>query len=228
MSELRKATKEAILRELDESVFTRYGFTCEFNPEDGLILRIRFKDRPEFAFGIFEDPNAARIVGGEPWTVVASPGEIFNEPEDQSYQAFHQALSRLADWLVRLTEEIVVPTSEGATTALLEEFEKRLESLAEPDQPFSLEEAADWRARLDRFVEQVDVLQEQHDVDRDELRKLRSDVERLKGNVESLPKKAWLRAAGGQILRWANNKVDTALIAAVQTAMRITMLGPGL
>lgn len=227
MAQLRKAIQEEILGELDESVFTRYGFVCEFNPVEDVVLRIRFKDRPEFAFGI-GDGTVSTILGEKRWVVVESPGEAFNEPEDTGCDTFLQARSRLADWLARLAHEIQTSPSERATRGLLDEFEKSLESLAEPDQPFTEEEAADWRERLDKFVDQLEALQEQHELDRDELRKLRDDVERLKGNVGSLPKKTWLRAAGGKILGYLDKKADTALIAAVQTAVRATMLGPGL
>lgn len=61
MFELRNAYIEEILSGLDRVIFTRHAFETSFNNANGEIIRIIFKERPEFSFVLNNQKKAVSL-----------------------------------------------------------------------------------------------------------------------------------------------------------------------
>jgi DNA repair exonuclease SbcCD ATPase subunit len=156
-------------------------------------------------------------------TVRETPGHTFLEKDETSCDDFAECVSRIPNWVDRIVEEIQDASPGGAMEAMREAFEKQLESLPEPERPFTQGEAEQWKERLDRVLEKIAELETEQTGYNRELQQLRTDIAELKGVSTTLPKKAWVRAAFGKVFGYVDRKGDLVLTTAVETSVRVLL-----
>lgn len=218
MSILREKTIQEIMIMLDNSIFTRQAFNASFNNDDGDIVRIEFRDIPEFKFTITSS-------GPNKWRVFESPGDTFKDGESVVYEGFYSCTRNIEDWIGRVLEECTF--SETGTEAIFEQMRKNLnkysDNLPEPDKPFDEEDSIIWQQKLDDLVKIIESLQKGKKIQQDKLdafidvvEELKQDVEKLKSKINTLPKRTWVKAAGNKILdslvKLANTKAGKAIV----------------
>jgi hypothetical protein len=213
MAQLRKAVRGKLLAELDASVLTMHAFEVEFDSEENTVVRIVFRDQSAFRFAV------KRVVGM--WETEECPGEYFaDETSTSRFESIDDALDRVRPWRERIEEELSTHPHAGRGAQFREDFEKALESMSDPDVPFSHKEAEEWRQRLDSALQQIERMHEEQKVDRGELFALRRDVDQIKNAAESLPKKSLVRAAATRIAEYVDSKFDLAIKTAIEVTIR--------
>ena len=78
-SELR----DRILRQLDDSLLVRSGFTCKFDARDDTLVEINSSGHPHLRFSIRSSPNS---VDGDGWESLESPGPLFRGAETSRFE----------------------------------------------------------------------------------------------------------------------------------------------
>jgi hypothetical protein len=206
MSSIRDLIIKDFVNDLDRPLFTRHGFTCSFNREDGYIVLIVFKENPKFKFTI-KDKNYSGY-----WITEEAPGINFLDGESYQFNEFDKAKGRLRFWVQRIIEEITI--DEKKTKTMLETWRKDLTSfsdgMTEPDKPFDEKESQQWVERLDDLVVKFSDLSENDELQKQELDSLKKEVESLKANLSKLPKSTWMKAAGNKIINIMENLTTKA------------------
>ncbi len=218
MKVLRGAAIEQILNMLDRSIFTRHAFDASFNSENGEIIKIVFKEHPEYLF-------ITKQIHDNNWKTIECPGLTFTDTEESTHPEFSYSKNRIEHWTQRVFEDYAIHGAQSnlGFESLRVFFERGAESLAEPDKPFSEEESIEWKNRLDEMVERFEELRKQNEIQQNELDILKNEVENLKRDVTTLPKKTWVKAMGNRILnileRAVNTKAGQTLIEKTFKAM---------
>lgn len=222
MSSIRDLIIKDIFNDLDRSLFTRHGFDCSFNREDGYIVHIVFRDIPIFKFTI-KDKNYSGN-----WITEEAPGINFLEGESYQFNEFDKAKGRLRFWIQRIIEEISIDDNKNKT--VLENWRKNLNSftdgMTEPDKPFDEKESQQWVERLDDLLVKFSDLSENDKLQKQELDSLKKEVEYLKANLTKLPKSTWIKAAGNKIIN-IMEKVTTKAGEAIAEGVVKGLIGGG-
>jgi hypothetical protein len=130
-------------------------------------------------------------------------------------------------WIVRLQAELRARAIAASPIASLERnLSRAADQLPEPERPFTRAEANEWTRRLDGAIADLQTHQAELNLAADELRVLRQQVEELKRTVTDLPRRVWVRSAGGTIARFLEKTSSKALAAIAEGAVR-AMLPPG-
>ncbi len=222
MKRLRQATIKQIVSLLDNSLFTRHAFEYHFNNDNGDIINIIYKDKPDYFFKIRQNKP------GNNFIVTECPGITFTDAETISMPQFSQTQGRIIGWLQRIVEDLAIHThSEHANfDALRKSINKTADELDEPEKPFSESEAKEWEDKLDKLIEKFERLKDENQIQQAELNTLRREVDNLKSQVNSVPKKVWVKAAGNKIInvfeKIANSKAGQK---AIETTVKILLGG---
>lgn len=214
MEELRQASIKQIIERLDSSFFTQHAFETSFNNRQAdEIVRITFREHPDFKFIIKSDP-----VIDNNWTLTESPGPNFSTPEQSKIERFRDCFTKIDIWISRILEESTSGSSSGPAifAELRNNLNKMSDELPNPDQPFTQEEATVWIKKLDDLVAEFEHLKEAKKIQQNEINELKKAVQQLKANVENVPKGVWVKAAGNKILNTieglSNSQVGQILI----------------
>ena len=198
--------------------------------DDVEILRITFKDDPGFTFAIStgvqnrDDDRRDYVEAVKVYVTEEKPGDHFTDEAKQNISAtFSDAIDQIPRWVSRVLSELSREARDAMSQKLHAEFEKVLDELPEPIEPFSAEEAMAWMQKMDSAL---DELRAKTDANETEIRHLRDEIEALFQNNAAMPKKTLLRAVVGRVFAYVDGKVDLATKTAIETLIR-HQLGPG-
>jgi hypothetical protein len=217
MLELNKETLQAIRRELGKLFLSAHSFDLTANGENGEILKVVFRDNPNFRFLVIQPSDQG------PWKTVECPGVTYLSAETYEVPTWEHCRSRIQWWVDRILKELTVTS--GNPKSELDTLRKNLEqyanSIGDPDTPFSNEESEEWKARLDGIVERLEKLESQDKIQSTRLQEFKKEIDALKERANVLPKRTWIKAAGYKILDY----VDTAVKAGVKAFAEATVKG---
>jgi hypothetical protein len=196
MRELRYPATRRVLSSLDSSFLTRHAFDASFNNENGEIVALQFRENPRFEFKITQSQN------GDRWTVTECPGVTFTDAEVYAFTEYGQAANRISAWVQRIIEDLALQNRAEHVdfSELRKSINEAADHVADPDKPFNVDEAADWKERLDTLVERFETLKDQNQIQEQELRSLKNEVANLKETISRFPKRVWIKSAGNKIL----------------------------
>jgi len=232
MPRLRVPTRQAILQSLDGSVLNRHAFEVQFDleEEDSEIVRIAFKDDPGFTFTISAKTETREDRQGFTESVVRiyvtdeKPGEHFtDEAKEHRSENFTEAIEQIPRWVSRILSELSREARDATSQKLHAEFEKVLDELPEPSEPFTTEESTAWKQKVESILEG---LRARSDANEAALQRLREEIEALFENNVAMPKKTLLRAVVGRVFGYVDGKIDLVTKTAIETIIR-HQLGPG-
>ena len=219
---LRQGAIESILRELDQLMLTRHAFHAEFNNEKtGEILSFVFRENPSFRFAI-KSPNNET----DSWCVIESPGEYLIGDQVSNFEDFLRCKSRINAWVQRILQELTTIRTNPDIKAYRENLEKMALSLPNPDEPFSVEEAAEWSDKFNSLISKLEEVRDTLGIQQGEINRLKSDLETLKGSMHSIPKKIWITAAGNKVLNMIEPSVKVGIKMTIESVVK-GLLGSG-
>ena len=222
VNQLRQGAIESILRELDQSILTRHAFLADFNNDKtGEILSFIFRENDSFRFAI-KSPNNET----DSWYVTESPGEYLLGDQVSNFEDFLRCKSRINAWVQRIIQELTTIRTNADLQAYRENLEKVAQSLPNPDQPFSVEEAVEWSAKFDDLVSELEKVKDKLGIQEGEINRLKSDLKTLQGSIHSIPKKTWVAAAGNKLLNVIEPGFKVGIKMAIESVVK-GLLGSG-
>ena len=99
MKKLRKGVVEGILKQLDTILFSKNAFDVSYNDKSGEILKIVFRENPDFKFVVTQPGKRAT------WKTSECPGDVFTETEEYSIPDFPRCQQRIIPWTNKILEE---------------------------------------------------------------------------------------------------------------------------
>lgn len=200
MVSIRKTVMDDIKARLNRGFLTPGAFHIVFNNQNGEVIRLTLKEKPEFYF-VMEQPNSENNSQGF-WKTSFSPGVYFMEAEATNHNYFPQSVEQIAPWLDRVMQELMVAA--GTDSETLEQMRRNLEETAEnlpdPEQPFSDEELAQWSARFDAVAQRLESVENELKIQHSKIEEFKNRLNSLKEQGATLPRSTWVKAAGYQVL----------------------------
>ncbi|WP_304511613.1 hypothetical protein [Desulfobacula sp.] len=157
------------------------------------------------------------------WNTVECPGLYFTEQEKYDFTEYNQCKSRIQSWVTRIIEDLTI--SEGYSdhdilAKLRETLEKNVDSLPEPNKPFTKGEAKDWGDKLDNILSEIEKLKDQNKIQQRDINILKTGFDNLKNQSQRLPKKTWIKAAGHKVLNLLGTVSETAIKALADATVK--------
>jgi hypothetical protein len=222
MTKLSAATIERVLERLDRSLLTRGAFSIS-QGDPGRTARpdltIRMRDYPEYRMEVKHN------TWDDKFSCLCAPGSTLLE--ERLVAADADDICAVAEaWIVRLQAELRARAIAASPIASLERnLSRAADRLPEPERPFTRAEANEWTTRLDAAVADLQRHQAELNLAANELSALREQVAELKKTVTDLPRRVWVRSAGGTIAKFLEKTSSKALAAIAEGAVR-AMLPP--
>lgn len=195
--QLRKGAQKDVWRELDNSLFTAAAFDLEANGPDGLILRISYRDEPEYSFEIHALENGS-------WRATECPGLYVTSPESSTEPDIGRCRNRINGWIHRLQDDLLRPPPDPMER-VRQQFEALLGGMADSTEVLTRNEADNLFEKLDKKVEE---LAEKLEVQSGEVRRLKDRLAALQKEADKLPKKTVVRSALSRLLGVFGSKMS--------------------
>lgn len=210
---------------LDRSVVGRSQFDATFDFDDGTLLKVLFRDRPEFCFEIREGGR-----NGTPFSTSECPGRNFVSPEEQDHRDFSSAFSSVHAWCDRLVLELMEgQRKQRKAQSVLEFFARIADQVADPETPLSAEEAAQWEQRLKNLEERFREMEEKSEIQAGHLTRLVQQLAELQKHSQEMPKRTWIKAVGDKVAQYldvaATQAIETVVDTGIKAAIAVTAVG---
>jgi len=217
---LRHSQVLRLVELLDETVLSRESFDVE---EKLGKLVIAHKDIPQFSFAVWRGAS-----GAYPFNMQAAPGSESAKELLTNRSNFKEITDLFIEWRNRVVEDVFAQTAlEGSESAYA--FRKQLNDqilkLSQPNAAFTEEGAAEWAAKVDATIDHLRQLRQDLNVTSEDLERLKREIEGLKALIRSMPKAAWVRAAGGKVAEFLERAAASTISAATEGAVK-ALLGP--
>ena len=218
MKVLRQSSIRQILEYLDSFLLTRHAFDCAFNNENGEVIKVSYKERPDFLFVIVQPSPES----GNHWITVECPGQDFVNEERYRLQQFNQCRDRIHNWMDRVIEELALRPGADADyyKVLRENLEENADNMMDPNEPFNENDAESWSRKLDEAVVSLEKLEEAKKIEQGQVNALGNELNRLKSQVRLFPKKTWVKAAGNKILNFYDTVTNTSIKALAEGTVK--------
>lgn len=216
---LRHSQVLRLVELLDETVLSKESF--DVREKSGKLV-IAHKDIPQFRFAVW------RSTGNYSFYINAAPGSESAKELKAGRANFEQIAELFIEWRNRVVEDIFAQTAlEGSESAYAfrKQLNDQISKLSQPNAAFTEEEAAEWAAKVDVTIDHLRQLRQDLNVTSEDLERLKREIEGLKALIRSMPKAAWVRAAGGKVAEFLERAAASAISAATEGAVK-ALLGP--
>jgi len=217
MVKLNKSAMAQIQQYLDQGFFSRHSFQIAFNSDNGELVRVQLADYPNCFYAVLQ-PNSTQ----SGWRSLESPGRHFTTAEEYPHPTYEHAAGYISSWVSRLLKEVVMEESltNGDLHQLREDLARNAENLADPNQPFTADEAKEWEAKFDAMADRLRELEQKNELHQGHLHKLLNELEQLKKVSTSVPKKTWVKTAGNKILDYMETAAKSTITALAQGVVK--------
>lgn len=219
---LRRGALEELRRGLNRGFLTSHSFDIGANAADGTLVRVVFKDRPDFTFSLLHPET--EVNQSKSWRSVESPGRHFTTAETYEHAQFQQAFGSVYGWMDRVAEEVLLEAKAHNDTSLIDELRRNVEetadSLPEPDKPFTSQELEDWSQRLTSLLSRLSELELKSEIQNGRVEQLSRQLDELKKQGTTVPKRTWLKSAGNKILDLLDSTSKAVLKSLAEGAVK--------
>lgn len=227
MRTLRTGATQQILQQLDHGFLSRHSFDATFNQSNGEIVRLTFRDHPEFALTILQ-PNSVNNNTTQ-WKTTECPGRYFTSSDEYDHRDFSTALSTVYAWVDRIIQDLVSVDKNKA--GYIEQLRKNLEdtanALPDPSEPFTEHELAEWSDKFDTLLQRLKNLEAENKLQRGQVDSLQRQLDELKKQGTRIPKKTWLKAAGHKVLDLLDTASKEVIKAVAEGAVKALLASGG-
>ena len=193
MPKLRKGARREILSRLDGTFFKSQAFEVTMNQSEEEILRIVFREKPEFFISVKNEKGS--------WWTTEAPGTFLEDEEIVRLPDLGNCLQRIRPWTDRILEELAqVEDSKDRFARLRHRIESYADSLPDPETPFKPEEVREFNTKLDNLVHNFEEMKERNEIQQSQLNELKAEVAKLKEQNGKIAKRTFVKAAGYGLL----------------------------
>lgn len=229
---LREHLKNEIIQVIEKSTgfnANDFNITAQKRGNTGVELELRYRYEQNFFLKVVIPNEKTTVREGSTNTnyfIQGSmcPGEM-SYIENVSFWGKDALLTQIKSWLTYLKSDLISAPINRILVQQKQEIERLEKAIKNfPDEYFSIDEAEEYKEKLDSleelFVEHLKNQVEDENKLKEQIEKINNDIDMLKQTILSLKKQGWVSAFIVKITTWMSNPDNKKLVKAGSTIIK--------